>query len=113
MKNILSLLFLVSFGSMVCSCQPAVIEMDLSSSDFVFEKANVIDVTNGNLTIAHVVVQGDKISDLIESDVPHTWGNATVIPASGNYLLPGLAEMHAHIPSMEWDDPLIAETLFL
>jgi hypothetical protein len=95
------------------SCQSQESNMDLSQSDFVFENATVIDVTDGSQTIAHVIIQGDKISHLLHSDTPPTWGNATVIPASGKFLLPGLAEMHAHIPSMEWDDPLIAETLFL
>ena len=28
-------------------------------------------------------------------------------------MLPGLAEMHAHIPDKSWDDPLVQETLFL
>lgn len=113
MRNLLSGIYPILLVVALYSCQSKVSEMELSSSDFVFENANVIDVTNGRLTKAHVVVQGTTISHLIESDAPHTWGNAIVIPASGNYLLPGLAEMHAHIPSKEWNDPLIAETLFL
>lgn len=113
MKNLPSLLYLLLLGLAISSCQPAITNVDLSAADYVFENATVIDVSNGNLTVAHVVVQGDKITQLIVSALPHTWGDATVIPASGKFLLPGLAEMHAHIPSMEWDDPLIAETLFL
>lgn len=107
--------FIISFllGLMLGACQSGVINIDLSEDDFVFENATVIDVTDGNLVRAHVVVEDYIISKIISSDEPHSWGNATVIPAEGKFVLPGLAEMHAHIPSMEWDDPLIEETLFL
>lgn len=107
--------FIISFllGLMLGACQSGVINIDLSEDDFVFENATVIDVTDGNLVKAHVVVEDYIISKIISSDEPHSWGNATVIPAEGKFVLPGLAEMHAHIPSMEWDDPLIEETLFL
>ncbi len=106
-------MYLLLMGLILWSCQPGVNNIDLSEEDFVFENANVIDVTDGNLIKAHVVVEDYKISKIIKSDEPYTWGNATVIPASGKFILPGLAEMHAHIPSMEWDDPIIEETLFL
>jgi len=107
--------FIISFllGLMLGACQSGVINIDLSEDDFVFENATVIDVSDGNLVKAHVVVEDYIISKIISSDEPHSWGNATVIPADGKFVLPGLAEMHAHIPSMEWDDPLIEETLFL
>ncbi|WP_158857203.1 amidohydrolase family protein [Lunatibacter salilacus] len=113
MRKIPSFLYLLLMGLILWSCQPGVNNIDLSEEDFVFENANVIDVTDGNLIKAHVVVEDYKISKIIKSDEPYTWGNATVIPASGKFILPGLAEMHAHIPSMEWDDPIIEETLFL
>lgn len=113
MKKSRPFVFSFLLGLMLGSCQSGVINIDLSEDDFVFENANVIDVTDGNLIRAHVVVEDYIISKIIESDEPHSWGNATVIPASGKFILPGLAEMHAHIPSMEWDDPMIAETLFL
>jgi hypothetical protein len=46
-------------------------------------------------------------------DAALDWGDAQIIEGKGNYLLPGLAEMHAHIPDKPWDDPLVQETLFL
>lgn len=40
--------------------------------------------------------------------------NTTVIDGTGKYLMPGLTEMHAHIPvAKEGDDTLVKETLFL
>ncbi len=113
MKNLLLFVFPPMLGFLLGSYQPRITNLNLSATDFVFENASVIDVTDGKVTVAHVVIQADKISHLNTSNQPYAWGEATVIPASGKFLLPGLAEMHAHIPSMEWDDPLIAETLFL
>ncbi|HSI78206.1 MAG TPA: amidohydrolase family protein [Lunatimonas sp.] len=113
MRKILPFLSLLLLGLILWSCQPGVTNIDLSEEDFVFENATVIDVTDGNLIKAHVVIEDHEISKIIKSDEPHSWGNATVIPASGKFILPGLAEMHAHIPSMEWNEPLIEETLFL
>jgi hypothetical protein len=40
--------------------------------------------------------------------------NVSVIDGTGKFLMPGLAEMHAHIPvAKEGDDKLVRETLFL
>lgn len=40
-------------------------------------------------------------------------GGVETIDGSNKYLLPGLAEMHAHIPSPQWGRSNINETLFL
>ena len=38
---------------------------------------------------------------------------AIIIDGTGKFLLPGLTEMHAHIPVPDEDDALVKETLFL
>lgn len=109
MKFLLKILALaVLFG-----CQSKSQKIDLSKDAVVFEEVNVIDINDGSTTIQHVVVEEDKITQLLDGTQAVDWGEAHVIPAQGKYLLPGLAEMHAHIPSLEWDNPLIDETLFL
>lgn len=60
-----------------------------------------------------VLVDGDRIMAVGPSasvDIP---GNATVIRGRGRYLMPGLAEMHGHIPPPNQPAELIEETLFL
>ena len=58
-----------------------------------------------------VMVSDDKIFSIgAQGKRPE---GAQVIEASGKYLVPGLAEMHAHIPSAEQGEELIEETLFL
>ncbi|WP_209328857.1 amidohydrolase family protein [Lunatimonas salinarum] len=95
------------------SCSPSIERVELAKGTYVFEQANVIDITNGSVSVKHVVVEEDQITRLLDGTTEFDWTEATVIPAKGKFLMPGLAEMHAHIPSLEWDDPLIDETLFL
>jgi hypothetical protein len=97
----------------VLACGPGGRKADLPEHSMVFENVNIIDVTDGNIQKGHVVVEDSHISAIYLDEDITDWGNAQVIPSEGKYLLPGLAEMHAHIPSLEWNDPLIAETLFL
>jgi imidazolonepropionase-like amidohydrolase len=45
-----------------------------------------------------VVVVDDKVFKISE-ETPKLPEDATVIDGNGKYLVPGLAEMHAHIPT--------------
>jgi cytosine/adenosine deaminase-related metal-dependent hydrolase len=113
MKIVLIASLCLVFGIVLVACQPNVNTQNLSAEDTVFENAQVIDVTDGSVTASHVVVRGDQIFKLLPTDSKYSWENATIVPLEGKYLLPGLTEMHAHIPALAWDDPLISETLFL
>lgn len=95
------------------ACGPDSRKVELPENSVVFENVNIIDVTTGNIKKGHVVIEDITISEIYLDEDISDWGKAMVIPSEGKYLLPGLAEMHAHIPSMEWDDPIIEETLFL
>ncbi|MBD3627713.1 amidohydrolase family protein [Cyclobacterium sp.] len=99
---------LVSF-----SCGPKTQQYNLSETSTVFENVHVIDVRTGEIEKCHVVIDGQVIDQVIPAGNPADWGQANVINASNHYLLPGLAEMHAHIPTGEWNEPLVQETLFL
>ncbi|GJM28317.1 MAG: amidohydrolase [Cyclobacteriaceae bacterium] len=55
----------------------------------------------------------DDIIYQISKDTPTVPEGAEVIDGNGKYLVPGLAEMHAHIPTPEQGEDLIEETLFL
>ena len=58
-----------------------------------------------------VIVEGEKIKAIgTDLEVPE---GATVIDGSGKYLMPGLAEMHAHIPNNQDGNDMAEETLFL
>lgn len=95
------------------SCQPNAKNYELSENAIVFEHAQIIDVQDGSIFTGHVVVEESLITHILDADERVDWGNARVIDSKGKFLVPGLSEMHAHIPSLAWDDPLIEETLFL
>src|SRR5690606_12780528 len=97
----------------VLACQPGSSQETTSEHAIVFSNVNIIDVQNGNIRQGHVVVDSTKIDKILGAETAVDFGDATLIDGTGKYLIPGLAEMHAHIPSLPWDDPKIEETLFL
>lgn len=89
--------------------------VDNSQRQIVFRGVNIIsmesDRVNENQTL---IVKGGKIA-YIGSDAgarPET--GALVIDAKGKYVIPGLAEMHAHVPPIDNIEPMKEVlTLFL
>ncbi|WP_339925025.1 amidohydrolase family protein [uncultured Cyclobacterium sp.] len=85
----------------------------LTADQIIFKDVNIVDVRSGAITPSHVIVKGREIEQILSLEEEIDFAEARVIEGKGNYLLPGLAEMHAHIPDKPWDDPLVQETLFL
>lgn len=79
----------------------------------VFRNVNVVSMTSPkvekNMT---VVVQNGKIQEIFRGgrDLPE---RATVVDGAGRFLMPGLAEMHGHIPPMNAPHGLTKDVLFL
>ncbi len=113
MKPLTSIFFLIIGLSLVVSCQPSNPEHKLDNNAFVFSNVNIVDVQTGEISQGHVVVDSTTIQRILEPDASLDFGEATVIDGTGRYLMPGLAEMHAHVPSLPWNDPKMEETLFL
>jgi imidazolonepropionase-like amidohydrolase len=53
-----------------------------------------------------VVVKGGKIVSVTDASKAKLPKNARVIEARGKYLIPGLAEMHAHVPPIDDMEPM-------
>ncbi len=60
-----------------------------------------------------VLVQGGRISAMGPSGRVKVPAGSSTVDGRGKFLMPGLAEMHAHIPSGEQPDSIIERTLFL
>jgi imidazolonepropionase-like amidohydrolase len=60
-----------------------------------------------------VVVRGDKIVAMGRADRVKVPAGALRIDGKGKFLIPGLAEMHAHIPGGQAPDSVVERTLFL
>ncbi len=81
--------------------------------DFLISKITVLDVTTGELLKnRNVVIDSGRIKRITAEDLDLEVYN-TVIDGTGKFLMPGLAEMHAHIPPPTTSTERIEETLYL
>ena len=85
----------------------------ISSTATLISSTNIVDVRSGSiLKNQQVVVDSGKIKKISET-VENLDAYAKKIDGRGKYLMPGLAEMHAHIPPPSTSAKRIEETLFL
>lgn len=113
MKPLTSFFYLLIGLSCTFSCQTVNSKHKLSDNAIVFTNVNIIDVQTGDISQGHVVVDSAKIKNILSLETAIDPGKGTVVDGTDNYLIPGLAEMHAHVPSLPWNDPKMEETLFL
>ena len=106
------LLVMVTIFFTGCQSGPSAQETNLDpiGEVVVFTNVNVITMESETpLMRQTVVIENDIISNISpEGKYPK---GAQLIDGSGKYLIPGLAEMHAHIPQQS--EELVQETLFL
>ncbi|GAB2781972.1 amidohydrolase family protein [Rhabdobacter roseus] len=88
---------------------------DLQDRELVFRQVNVIPMDQERvLRNQTVVVQNGKITAITDAAKAKYGKNAQVVEANGKYLIPGLAEMHAHVPPVDELEPMQEVlTLFL
>lgn len=83
-------------------------------ADFAFTNVNVITMENDQvLKDQTVLIKAGKITQIGEAKAINTSATKEVVDAQGKFLIPGLAEMHAHIPGNQNGTELAEETLFL
>lgn len=82
--------------------------------EVAFVNVNVVPVTSGRvLTGQTVLVTGDRIVYVGPSAKAKVPQGALIIDGAGKYLMPGLAEMHGHIPPPDAPQDYIESVLFL
>ncbi len=83
-------------------------------SKMVIQDVSLVQAAE-NKTIPHqdVVIENGKISGIFATGSHNYASNTTIIPGSGKFIMPGLAEMHAHIPGLNQGSERIKEVLFL
>ncbi len=107
MKN----LTLIALTVFLAACNQA--QEKVSKTATLVSNVNVVDVRTGSiLENRQVVIDSGKIQ-YIEQTVQNPESYTNTIDGSGKYLMPGLAEMHAHIPPPSTDAKRIEEVLFL
>ena len=82
--------------------------------EIIFRNVNVIPMTSDEvLSGMSVIVRDGKIYKIVVSDEISSGSKSTIIDGTGRYLIPGIAEMHAHIPQPGPGPDLVKQTLFL
>ncbi len=97
---------------MCCSCadQPPA---ESSSGAVAFVNVNVLPMDSERVIRDQtVVIEGGKIASIGDSSRARVPGNATLIDASGRYLMPGLCDMHIHLEGDAWNVMLPPEERF-
>lgn len=88
-------------------------EKRVPKQDILISNISIVDVETGDINEnRYVAIDSGRIIT-ITKEVLDTTNFNTVINGSGKYLMPGLAEMHAHIPPPTTSSERIEETLFL
>ncbi|MGI9546274.1 MAG: amidohydrolase family protein [Flavobacteriaceae bacterium] len=107
MKNLIVVCFSVLFLSCIQS------QEKVSSTALLITNVNVVDVRNGVIAKAqHIVIDSGAFTSISgQLKNPEDYKNR--IDAEDQFILPGLSEMHAHIPSPPTSQTRIEETLFL
>ena len=108
MKKIIILVLV--YVTYACASQ----QEKVSESAILISNVNIVDVRTGNIIEnRQVVVDSGKISRILES-ISNAENYKITIDGTGKFLMPGLAEMHAHIPQPSNSNPeIVDETLFL
>ncbi len=85
----------------------------VSSTPMLIDNIHVVDVRNGTIVEnQQIVIDSGKIHSITDRvKDPRSYNN--YMDGEGQYILPGLSEMHAHIPSPPTSQTRIEETLFL
>ncbi len=65
------------------------------------------------LTDHTVLISGDRIDAVGPADEVGVPSNATIVDGNGRFVIPGLAEMHGHVPSPDQSQEFIDNVLFL
>ncbi len=81
---------------------------------YAFTNVNVIPMDRETvLENQTVVIINGSIFDIGDSGKVQVPKGSTLIEGSGKYLMPGISEMHAHIPGNQNGEEIVEETLFL
>ncbi|MGB5461062.1 MAG: amidohydrolase, partial [Eudoraea sp.] len=104
-------LFIAGAILIFISCNQA--QEKVSDTAILISNVTVIDVITGELlSDRQMVIDSGKIKKIAVS-IENEEVYKTIIDGQGKYALPGLAEMHAHIPSPPTSKERTEETLFL
>ena len=105
------IIVLISTIPILLSCQSQT--TSVSSTAILIENVNIVDVTQAQIHYGNQVVIDSGLIQKITSETIDFEEYTNHIDGENMYLMPGLAEMHAHIPGPNTSRERLEETLFL
>ncbi len=105
---------IVAGGLLIVSAIGAPGRPSSGATEIAFVHVNVLPMTSDRVLEDHtVIVRGDRIAEIGPSARVTVPEGAVRIEGQGYYLLPGLGEMHGHIPSPQAPREYLEAVLFL
>ena len=100
-------LFVILLALLCTNAVPGQQPIDSRNRDVVFKNVNVIPMDSDRvMTNKTVVTRNGKIVSITDGAKTKISANAYVVDARDKYLMPGLAEMHAHVPPIDDIEPM-------
>lgn len=111
----LTLILTLAILSFRCGTEaPTVQALSEGDQAYAFENVNVVPMDEERVVEGQtVLVINDRIASVGPASDVTIPGGVTRIDGSGKYLMPGLAEMHGHIPPPNQSEAFIESVLFM
>jgi imidazolonepropionase-like amidohydrolase len=105
---------LLSVIALTLSAAAAAVPRAQTAPALVFQNVNVIPMDRERVLRGQtVLIEGARIAGIGPPAYVRIPPGATIVDATGKFLIPGLAEMHAHIPGGDAPDEAMERVLFL
>lgn len=107
---------LLRFGALVFALPLLLVSATMAQAPlgYAFTDVNVVSMDGEEVAPGMtVIVTGDRIVTVAPTRTTVVPTGHDLIDASGKYLMPGLAEMHGHVPDARGNAASVEETLFL
>lgn len=86
----------------------------VAQQSVIIRNANIIPMTDESVLMQQdVLIQNDRVTAIMPAGIFDNQWQIQEIDAENGFLLPGLAEMHAHIPAQTAGEEAISDTLKL
>jgi imidazolonepropionase-like amidohydrolase len=88
-------------------CSNACVSQSTATGKVVFKDVNVVSMESDQVLMNRdVVVENGKVTAITPTENRNYGNAATIVEAKGKYLMPGLAEMHGHVPPIDDLQPM-------
>jgi imidazolonepropionase-like amidohydrolase len=89
------------------------VALPLAAETIVFRNVNVVSMTSPKVLEKQNVIVRDGVIESVSTKLAKMPAGTTVVDGTGKFLMPGLSEMHGHVPPTNAPGGVTEDTLFL